>query len=147
MISIQQCCRYQRALNEAQITTLKVLQKLISKSLLSFHLCDDRPNLDAEVSAGLETPPPVDQTVAITFERTDEDRDSLSVPLDRRFQSFDFKLQAIIKAANCFDMIGFDLEYAPTQPPPLEGIWCVSKGLQRQPELRLSCHFVPTCSG
>ncbi|MPN49271.1 hypothetical protein SDC9_196888 [bioreactor metagenome] len=83
MIAIEQGCRHQGTFDEAQIAAFLVLEQLIPKRLIPVHFGDDRTDLDPEIPAGFKPTPPVDQAVAIPFERSHEDRHPLATSGDR----------------------------------------------------------------
>ena len=147
MIPIKQSSSDQRSLDETQIPALLVFQKLITKRLIAIDLGDNSPDLDAQLSAGIETATSVDQAIASTVQRPHEDRNTLAVFRDRRRQARDLDLKSIIKPTGGFDTVGIDLEHATAKTTALQSVRRIAQSLQWQAELRLSCHGVPTCAG
>ena len=147
MIAIEQGRRDQGAFDEAKVTSLLVLEQLIPKRLIPVHFSYDRTDLDPEFPAGFKSTPPVDQAVAISFERSYEDRHPLTASGDRCLEPSNLDLQTVIQPAHGLDMVRLDLEHATPQPAPLKSVGGIAQGLQGQSQFRLSCHCVPTCSG
>jgi hypothetical protein len=132
MIAIEQSRRDQGTFDEAQVTSFLVLEQLIPKRLISIHLSYDRTDLDSEFAASLKPTPTVDQAIAITFERSHEDRHPLAASGDRRLQTSDLDLETVIQPANGLNMVRLDLEHATPQPAPLKSVGGIAQGLQRQ---------------
>jgi len=147
MITVQKCRRNERTLNKAQITTLLVLEKLISKRLITFNLCDDGSNFDTEFATCFQASAAIDQVVAIAFQWADQDRHTLTVLGNRVLQALNFNLKPVIQPSFGNNLRRIDLKYTATQSAPFKCVRSVAKGLQRQTKFRLSCHSAPMCSG
>ncbi len=79
MVTVQKRRRNKRTFNKAQITTLLVLEKLISKRLITINFRDDGPNFDTELATCFQASAAIDQVVAIAFQWADQDRHTLTV--------------------------------------------------------------------
>ncbi len=147
MVAIQKRRRDKRTLNKAQITTLLVLEKLISKRLITLNFRDDGSNFDTEFATCFQASAAINQVVAITFQWSDQDRHPLTVLGNRIFQALNFNLKPVIQPSFGNNLRRIDLKYTATQSAPFKSVRSVAKGLQRQAKFRLSCHSVPMCSG
>ena len=131
----------------AEMRASLVAEKLISKRLITFNLCDDGSNFDTEFATCFQASAAIDQVVAIAFQWADQDRHTLTVLGNRVLQALNFNLKPVIQPSFGNNLPRIDLKNTATQSAPFKSVRSVAKGLQRQAKFRLSCHSAPMCSG